>query len=187
MKNVAYVFLGLILFACSSRPEPATDAAAAAASATEKSSVGEVWAEEIRASSDIEKPWDFTPGDWEAITEKIDTGKILNTLINAVLNGKATAYHPIFDTVVLPPAEINKILSARDTFVVTDPSTGKSEMKALSTRSVIDNIQTREQWVFDEQKFSMQKKVLAIAPVRKVYGPDGDFRGSQILFWVKLN
>jgi hypothetical protein len=44
-----------------------------------------------------------------------------------------------------------------------------------------------EDWYFDKEKFSMEKKVSRACLYINSFDERGDFRGYKPLFWVKLN
>jgi hypothetical protein len=46
---------------------------------------------------------------------------------------------------------------------------------------------SREEWLFNEETYQLQKRVSHLAPAIYVYDPDGTVRGKKMLFWVKLN
>jgi hypothetical protein len=48
----------------------------------------------------------------------------------------------------------------------------------------ITRIRFLEEWYFNDRHNLIEKKVIAIAPVVENYGPDGNFRGYEALFWV---
>ncbi len=48
----------------------------------------------------------------------------------------------------------------------------------------ITRLRFMEEWYFDDRHNLISKKVIALAPVVENYGPDGNFRGYEALFWV---
>ena len=48
----------------------------------------------------------------------------------------------------------------------------------------ITRIRFIEEWYYDTGNNLISKKVIGMAPVIENYGPDGKFRGYEVLFWV---
>jgi hypothetical protein len=60
-------------------------------------------------------------------------------------------------------------------------------VERIITANEIAQVVAREDWSFNENTFSIQKKVTHLAPIIYVLDTDGDVRGKKLLFWVKVN
>lgn len=76
------------------------------------------------------------------------------------------------DTVqVVDPKDINKVIGWRVTRASFDPKT-------------VVKIRLKEEWVFDRESSRLFCRILGIAPLKTEYLPNGQERGSSIMFWV---
>jgi hypothetical protein len=152
----------------------------------------EIWAEQARSVtyfkvdtlSEADQPWG-------SISKSMDKKKIVKTLFDAAISGKAKAYDVFFNPdSVLQPDAIKKMIISLDTVQMEDPSTGKMSPKPIRNEITADNvtyIAFTEDWYFDAEKFSMEKKVTRACLYISSFDEKGDFRGYKPLFWVGLN
>lgn len=52
------------------------------------------------------------------------------------------------------------------------------------TTAVVTRYQLKEDWIFDKQHGVMEVRIIGLAPMREVRGPDGELRGHAPLFWL---
>ncbi|MEI9809726.1 MAG: gliding motility protein GldN [Bacteroidota bacterium] len=69
------------------------------------------------------------------------------------------------------PKDINKIIGYRVTRASFDPK-------------AVTKIRLKEEWVFDRESSRMFCRILGIAPLKTEYLPNGQERGSSVMFWV---
>src|SRR5947208_4444353 len=74
-------------------------------------------------------------------------------------------------TAVYDPNDINKVVK----YVVTQ--------KSFDPKSVT-KIRIKEQWIFDREASRMFVRILGIAPLKTEYLPNGQERGTSVMFWV---
>src|SRR5207237_7923661 len=67
--------------------------------------------------------------------------------------------------------DINKI----DRYVVT---------RASFDPKTVTKLRIKEEWVFDREASRMFVRILGIAPLKTEYLPNGQERGSSVMFWV---
>lgn len=144
----------------------------------------ELWAQQVRSSTDTKKPADFSDDDWSAFSKSMNIKNMVNTIKEAVLSGKHKAYDAVFDSTELSIADLKLIFDKVDTVFARKIDPFQASSRDMIT---IDNIQMKEDWYFDKEKFRMEKRVTELALVQKIYGEGGEFRGSRPLFWVRLN
>lgn len=152
----------------------------------------ELWAEQARSItyfkvdtlSEADQPWG-------SISKSMDKKKIVKTLFDAAISGKAKVYDVFFNSdSVLQPASVKKMIISLDTVQMEDPGTGKMSPKPIRNEVTADDvtyIAFTEDWYFDAEKFSMEKKVTRACLYISSFDEKGDFRGYKPLFWVGLN
>lgn len=70
---------------------------------------------------------------------------------------------------------------------IYDSITSEYLQKEISTPIMSDDIVKyliKEDWVFDRQRSTMEKRIIGIAPVIADYDEFGDIRGNKTLFWL---
>ncbi|MEX1132089.1 MAG: gliding motility protein GldN [Flavobacteriales bacterium] len=113
---------------------------------------------------------------------------------NALLHeGGITAYDPgplRSDDSFSKPLEsdaIRTLYGRVDTVWTEDLVTGElvpvPQVQRLESRTVT-RYQIKEDWVFDKQRSAMVIRIVGIAPMAEVRGPDGELRGHAPLFWL---
>ena len=110
-------------------------------------------------------------------------------LVELANQGKIQAYSSEDDRFSLPltPEQLEKTLYSIDTIPIPDPNTFEIELKIVKTGIYYEDIKRfriKELWYFDEARSSLQVRILGIAPLKEVYGENGNFRYEQPLFWV---
>ena len=139
----------------------------------DKSTESTVWAGEVESKTMVIKPEGFQDEYWMSVNKNVDYDKIFYTVVEAVLKGKKQAYDIISD----------KLLSVDivKTIMDGDEVDGKVTSKDLSA------LRMRESWNFDENNFTLEKKVNRIDLLLKKIDPTtGEYLGDRALFYVKL-
>lgn len=110
-------------------------------------------------------------------------------LSKAALEGDLTLYDAEDEkfTRALSKEEIDEVMFEIDTVPITDLETGEVILKVIKNEIFYEDIKRfriKEVWYFDEQRGSLQVRILGIAPIIEVYGEAGEFRYEQPLFWI---
>ncbi|NND77173.1 MAG: gliding motility protein GldN [Flavobacteriales bacterium] len=127
--------------------------------------------------------------------EEINNRKSLFLLIKEALltDGSITAYSTgalgnddEFKEPMLP-SEVEGILSTIDTSYTEDLDTGEMveviQQIEVETQDVVQ-YKLKEDWFFDKQRSERYVRIIGLAPMRAVYGEDGEFRSYQDMFWL---
>ena len=75
-----------------------------------------------------------------------------------------------------------------DSIITIDPVTGKETTKKNQSTPVYKychKFRMREEWTYNPASGKTEIQILGIAPVRDVFGDDGEFRGEQAMFWLR--
>jgi hypothetical protein len=114
-------------------------------------------------------------------------------MVNAIKEGKVNGYSNLDMTLTtkLSAYELRDIYGNRvDTQEITDPITNRVIRKYIRRGidyAAIHRFRLLEHWIFDPVKCNVVITIAGIAPVREVYGDDGNFRGMQGLMWLHYN
>jgi gliding motility associated protien GldN len=119
--------------------------------------------------------------------------RFISILLKAVKSGQVTAFSPTDDrfTTPLTAAEIGQLTAGgpADTQAVRDVNDPNKIVEYVVTQSSFDpegvtKIRVKEEWVFDREASRMFVRILGIAPLKTSYLPNGQERGSTVMFWV---
>jgi len=114
----------------------------------------------------------------------------VNILLKAVNSGEVTAFSDDRFSTPMTPQEISQLtVGSADTIPVTDPNDINKVIEYRVTRASFDaksvtKIAMKEEWVFDRESSRMFCRILGIAPLQTKYFPNGQVRGSSVMFWV---
>lgn len=118
-------------------------------------------------------------------------GMFIEILIDAIKRGKVKAYSAFADdrfTTILTKEQLTEQIAGKtDTQVMIDPVTGNEEIKIIQrdfNPETITKYRIKEDWIFDRNVGAMVVRIVGIAPVKDIYGDDGQYRGSQPMFWL---
>ncbi len=114
--------------------------------------------------------------------------ELLDLILNGVEKGEVEAFH-FYDRKQMSKNEIDNLFHPKDTVSVYDMALGKEVVKPTVgelNKATITKVRVEQEWYFDKEKFSMQSKVKAIAPMQTIFNSDGSERGDAPLFWVYL-
>jgi gliding motility associated protien GldN len=121
--------------------------------------------------------------------ENTGGGMFIEILIDAINRGKIKAYSNFDDrfTQTLSKDQLREQLIPKpDTIIVVDPTTGQEIQKIINhdfDPSTITKYRIKEDWIFDRNQGQMVVRIVGLAPVKDIV-VDGDYRGSQALFWL---
>lgn len=113
-----------------------------------------------------------------------------NMLLKAVNTGEVTAFADDRFTTPKTVAEIQQLTVGRaDTVPVYDPIQIDKVKEYVVTRASFDpksvvKLRLKEEWVFDREASRMFVRILGIAALKTEYLPNGQERGSSVMFWI---
>ncbi len=141
----------------------------------------DVWVELVESRTPLIKPEDWDDEYWSSVNKKVDQQKIFNTIVDAVLSGKRQAYNIATDS-VLTIDEVKMMLGKSDAVDTKNSKVTKINADDLSM------IRMREKWIFDKEKFTLEKQITRIDLTYKKMSEDGTtYVGDKALFYVYLN
>jgi gliding motility associated protien GldN len=114
----------------------------------------------------------------------------VDMLLKAVNAGEITAFS---DDRFSTPMSLNEIsdltVGTADTVGVTDPADPSRIKEYVVTKSSFDpksvvKLRIKEEWVFDREASRMFVRILGIAPLKTLFLPNGQERGTTAMFWV---
>ncbi len=115
--------------------------------------------------------------------------RLFDIIHNAAKTGQVMVFSPLDDEFTSPLSlqEVNELGGGKDSFIVTDPITGKDSLviqdHALNPEDVI-KLRIKEDWYFDNRLGKMQVRIIGVAPVIEKYSSNGTLLGLQTLYWV---
>lgn len=114
----------------------------------------------------------------------------INMLLRAVNTGEVTAFADDRFTTPITKADIEQMTSGTaDTNLIYDVNDINKPIGRKVTRSAFDaktvvKMRIKEEWVFDREASRMFVRILGIAPLKTEYLPNGQERGTSVMFWV---
>ena len=114
----------------------------------------------------------------------------VNMLLKAVNSGQVTAFSDDRFSMPKSISEVTQLtVGQADTIAVTDPNDINKIDHYKVTRASFDaksvtKLAIKEEWVFDREASRYFCRILGIAPLQTKYFPNGQERGSSVLFWV---
>ena len=130
----------------------------------------------------IKSPYEDTDW-WVENIEGSDREKIVNVLLDAVLQGKVKAYN-YMDMKELSLDEAKKAMNTEIRLETGDVDT--TVMQPVE-RKMIYRLTFLETWSFNDKTFALSKIVVAVAPSETSRDETGEIRGYRPLFWIFLN
>ena len=119
--------------------------------------------------------------------------RFISILLKAVRSGEITAFDPNDDRFTTPMDSLGvKGITAggdADTVAVRDVNDPSKIVSYRVTQASFDpdavmKLRVKEEWVFDREASRMFVRIIGIAPLKTVYLPNGQERGSSVMFWV---
>ena len=142
-------------------------------------STKDVWAELVESKTILIKPESWEEDYWNSVNKNMDKDKMFNTLVDAVLSGKKQAYN-LFTDSVFTIDEV-KAMVDKNNIVTTE----NEEIKKINSND-LSMIRMREKWMFDKEKFKLEKQVTRIDLLFKKLDETGQYIGDKPLFYVNL-
>jgi len=114
----------------------------------------------------------------------------VDMLLKAVNTGEITAFS---DDRFSTPMSLNEIsdltVGSADTVAKTDINDPSKVVEYVVTKASFDpksvvKIRIKEEWVFDREASRMFVRILGIAPLKTLFLPNGQERGTTAMFWV---
>ena len=114
----------------------------------------------------------------------------VDMLLKAVNSGEITAFS---DDRFSTPMSLNEIsdltVGTADTVAQTAIDDPSKVIKYVVTKASFDpksvvKIRIKEEWVFDREASRMFVRILGIAPLKTLFLPNGQERGTTAMFWV---
>lgn len=137
----------------------------------------EMWAELVESKTILVKPESWEDEYWNSVNKNMDKNKLFTTIIDAVISGKKQAYD-LFTDSVLTMDEVKEKLA-----YTGDAQNAEKKINADD----LSMLRMREKWVFDKEKFILEKQVTRIDLLLKKMNESGDYVGDKALFYVYLN
>lgn len=139
----------------------------------------DVWAELVESKTILIMPESWEEEYWNSVNKNMDNKKIFNTLVDAVLSGKKQAYNLFTDSVFT----IDEVKAMVDKNNIVTAENG--EQKKISADD-LSMIRMREKWMFDKEKFKLEKQVTRIDLLYKKLDETGQYIGDKPLFYINL-
>ncbi|MBL7743317.1 MAG: gliding motility protein GldN [Chitinophagaceae bacterium] len=123
---------------------------------------------------------------------KDDNGSqmFIDMLLKAVNSGEVTAFADDRFSTPMTLADISQLtVGSLDTayeYDIKDISkiVGRVVTKRKFDAKTVVKLRLKEEWVFDRESSRMFCRILGVAPLKTEYLPNGQERGSSIMFWV---
>ena len=119
--------------------------------------------------------------------------QFISILLKAVQNGDVTAFSAEDDRFTTPLDSAGRMSitagGAPDTTAVRSVDDINKIEKYVVTQTAFDpasvmKLRIKEEWVFDREASRLFVRILGIAPLKTVYSPNGEERGTSVMFWV---
>ena len=169
-----YCFLACIFFFCSCEPQQP---------AVQEEPDAIILAENFRSESSIS-----VPKEDEIWIGSFDNKRLVDVVFDAIYEGKVIAYDLLNNPI--SKAEIKALEHSIDTAYIENFETGEMEEAVIENqldRNDIIKIFLREDWIFNEDAFSMKKDVISMTLTTAKFDNDGNMIGYQALFSVYFN
>lgn len=114
----------------------------------------------------------------------------IDMLLKVVNSGEVTAFTDERFTTPMTTAEVGQLTVGRaDTVPEYDVNDINKIKGYVVTRASFDaksvtKLRIKEEWVFDREASKYFCRILGIAPLKTEYLPNGQERGSSVMFWV---
>ncbi|HPE86401.1 MAG: hypothetical protein PHU97_07265 [Bacteroidales bacterium] len=114
--------------------------------------------------------------------------RFIKKLLNDALNQKVGVYD-YYSHEKLTPEALENIKGSRDTLLMQSPNFPYNDTLLVMERTLdyrdITKVRFLEAWSYDGEKITtLEKQIMAIAPLLENYDEAGHFRGYQPLFWI---
>ncbi len=122
--------------------------------------------------------------------ENTGGGWFIEILLDGLKRGKIKAYSNMddrFTQELSKEAVIQMAAGKDDTSKVYDPTTDTWSIKLSHTDfqpELISKYRVKEDWIFDRNQGKMVVRIVGIAPMKDIYGDDGQYRTTTTMFWI---
>jgi hypothetical protein len=112
--------------------------------------------------------------------DTIELKKYFNSILNRVYNDSIEFYDPCAEPGILQVSgkKWYKAMNRVDTIKVGDKDT------VIKSEPNLTDLRFLEEWSFDTTTMAIQKTVVGICPVERVFCTDGSFKGYKPYFWT---
>jgi hypothetical protein len=114
-------------------------------------------------------------------------------MVNEILAGKVTAWFNTDGNFItkLSAKEVQDMFSSKpDTATILDAVT-RVELKRIVRKDMnydaLQKFRLQEEWIFNPSTGKTEIQLTGIAPIREIFGDNGDFRGMQAAFWLRYS
>ncbi len=145
-----------------------------------------IWKKQVAREIDMREKEDTKVHHLKDVT--FDT-TLAEMITSAAKSGKIAAYSNFDHVTKLTKIEVDQILfgDKPDTVTLTDPI-DKHEIQKIIYHDfnfdAVHKYRILEDWSFNTATGNTDIHIVAVAPVREIYGEAGDFRGVQAMYWV---
>jgi gliding motility associated protien GldN len=114
----------------------------------------------------------------------------INMLLKAVNTGEVTAFADDRFTTPMTTGDLGQLtVGSTDTVPRYDVKDINKIVEYVVTRASFDpksvvKLRIKEEWVFDRESSRLFCRILGIAPLKTEYLPNGQERGTSVMFWV---
>ena len=139
-----------------------------------------VLANNFRSESSIS-----VPKEDEVWIGSFDNIQLVDAVFKAIYDGKVKAYDLLNNPMSIE--EIKELEYSVDTAYIENIDTGEMEATVIEyalDRNDIVKVFLREDWIFNEEEFSMEKDVVSMTLTTVKFNSEGDMLGYQALFTV---
>ena len=150
------------------------------ASCTDNSNNYVEWANVVESKTVLLQPEGWDDEYWNSVNQGVDRDKIFSTIVGAVFEGKLEAYDILTDE----PLTIDE---AKARIVNLQMIETGEMVSSQITKDDLSMIRMRESWSFDDENFTLRKKVTRLDLLLKKLDFEGVYIGNLALFYVYLN
>jgi len=114
----------------------------------------------------------------------------IDMLLKAVRTGQVTAFSDDRFSTPMSLDEVNQLtVGSADTVAKVDVNDPSKVVEYVVTRASFDpksvvKLRIKEEWIFDREASRMFVRILGVAPLKTVFLPNGQERGTTVMFWV---
>jgi len=127
------------------------------------------------------------------LTDVTNDTTLFEIIANAIKAGKLPAYAN-YDhnfTTRFTSAQLKEMMGNKsDTTLIVDPVTNTEKQIIVHHEFNYDAVhkyRLLEEWSFDPATGKTDIRIEGIAPLREIYGDDGNLRGEQAMFWLRYS
>ena len=151
---------------------------------------GAEWKKEVSRVIDIREQQDTVLHHLKDVSPQ---ATLLEMMIKEIKAGRLTAYYTSDETfkTKLSVDALNEMLPPRfDTFILTDPITGKQTTKVAKNEfdyTSVHKYRILEEWIYNPATGKTEIQIKGISPLMNFYGCEGSFHGHRAMFTVRYS